>query len=98
MSHTQNQIEACALTDSLSRIRMRTTNKIYMLLLLTATCSFVAIKGTQPTITDAWRALGFFYENCVVYWVVYSTIFIRGACNAIFQEYKVDIFLTKRFV
>jgi hypothetical protein len=87
-------MEACALTDNLSKIRMRTTNKIYMLLLLFVSFSFFAFKGRDPKITDAWRALGFWYESCVVYWAVYSAYFLMRACNALLHEYKVmTIFL-----
>jgi hypothetical protein len=83
-------MEACALTDSLSKIRMRTTNKIYMLLIAIVSCSFFAVKSREPKISDAWRALGFWYESCVVYWAVYSAYFLTRTCHALCQEYKVE--------
>jgi hypothetical protein len=82
-------MEECALTDSLSKIRMRTTNKIYMVLLAIGSCLFFAAKGQKPKITEAWRALGFWYESCVVYWAVYTAYFLTRTCNALCQEYKV---------
>ncbi|XP_059488300.1 uncharacterized protein LOC132204070 [Neocloeon triangulifer] len=86
MYEMQKELERCSLTGGLERINFRGHNRLALAYCLLASVTFLLVRGVVG-VPDLWRALGSFNEGIVIYWLVFSALFMKKLSSVILDEY-----------
>ncbi|CAB3371302.1 Hypothetical predicted protein [Cloeon dipterum] len=84
----QMELEACALTGAFEEINMRLSNRVALAIIFVFSVALSSPGlNSKYSLTNIWRATGFFNEGIVLYWLVYTATFMKKMICVALQEF-----------